>query len=97
MIWSYNPLSMHEVRRLQLRFLYLWCRAGEVIFSQALAHARQETISSFPSHELMMLVVKARRNLALYQHHDGITGTAKDFVVVDYGQRYAQRKTTSCI
>ena len=62
-------------------------RGAEVAYSLALAHVRRHAISTFPSAVLMKQLVSARRGLGLFQHHDGITGTAKDFVVVDYGQK----------
>ncbi|XP_067654229.1 alpha-mannosidase 2x-like isoform X1 [Haliotis asinina] len=65
-------------------------RSGEVIFSMAQSYARKFTSSAFPSVEMMSQLVTARRALGLFQHHDGITGTAKDFVVVDYGNRIVE-------
>nr|KAG5689842.1 hypothetical protein BaRGS_012192 [Batillaria attramentaria] len=62
-------------------------RSAEILFSLALGYARKETASNFPSVDLMRLLVMSRRSLGLFQHHDGITGTAKDFVVNDYGKR----------
>ena len=62
-------------------------RSAEVIFTLAQAYARKNTASNFPSVELMKKLVTARRSLGLFQHHDGITGTARDFVVNDYGSR----------
>ena len=64
-----------------------YLRGAEIAFSWALSHARKHGKTSQFSNDLYPLLVQGRRNLGLFQHHDGITGTAKDFVVVDYGNR----------
>jgi len=66
------------------RVLEYYLRSAEISLTLA------ATLSNQPSNfkkEYEMLDF-SRKNLALFQHHDGITGTAKDFVVNDYADRY---------
>ena len=70
------------------RVLEGYLRAGEIIFS--LAWAQMEYIGSDKTAMAEMCMEglgEARRSLSLFQHHDGITGTAKDHVVIDYGNK----------
>uniref|UniRef100_A0A670YXF9 mannosyl-oligosaccharide 1,3-1,6-alpha-mannosidase n=1 Tax=Pseudonaja textilis TaxID=8673 RepID=A0A670YXF9_PSETE len=70
------------------RVLEAHLRAAETLYSLALSHARHAGLESrYPLSDYAMLT-DARRNLGLFQHHDAITGTAKEAVVVDYGVRF---------
>ncbi|KAL2100361.1 hypothetical protein ACEWY4_004755 [Coilia grayii] len=85
--WSGYFTSRPFYKRLD-RVLESHLRAAEILYSLALAGMRREgKWSSFPTSESYKLLRAARRNLALFQHHDAITGTGKDWVVVDYGTR----------
>ena len=66
----------------------MFFRSAEIAFSLAKAYQDKVGLNNFPTTSLMEQLVDARRSLGLFQHHDAITGTAKDFVVVDYGKRW---------
>ncbi|XP_030353701.1 alpha-mannosidase 2x isoform X4 [Strigops habroptila] len=69
------------------RVLEAHLRGAEILFSLALAHARRAGAEGkYPLSDYALLS-NARRNLGLFQHHDAITGTAKEAVAVDYGVR----------
>ncbi|XP_059645198.1 alpha-mannosidase 2 [Cornus florida] len=68
------------------RVLEQTLRAAEMMMAFLLGYCQRTVCVKLPigfSHKL----TAARRNLALFQHHDGVTGTAKDHVVEDYGVR----------
>jgi len=70
------------------RILQHYLRGAEIIFS--LAWAEMEYIGSDKTamaKDCMSKLVYARQMHGLFQHHDGITGTAKDHVVLDYGEK----------
>lgn len=62
-------------------------RGAEILYSLAVAHARHAGMEGrYPTSDYSLLT-DARRNVGLFQHHDAITGTAKEDVVIDYGNR----------
>uniref|UniRef100_A0A0D6QZR4 Alpha-mannosidase 2 n=1 Tax=Araucaria cunninghamii TaxID=56994 RepID=A0A0D6QZR4_ARACU len=61
-------------------------RGAEILFAFVLSSCQKSECTQFPLPFAEKLIA-ARRNLALFQHHDGVTGTAKNHVVSDYGTR----------
>lgn len=68
------------------RVLEQTLRGAEMMMSLLLGYCQRAQCEKLPTGFSYKLTA-ARRNLALFQHHDGVTGTAKDHVVVDYGTR----------
>ncbi|XP_053195392.1 alpha-mannosidase 2 [Scomber japonicus] len=89
--WSGYFTSRPFYKRLD-RTLESTLRATEILFSLTLAEMRRfhgdgRPVAEFPAREHFGQLTAGRRNLALFQHHDAVTGTARDSVVVDYGTR----------
>uniref|UniRef100_A0A7N0ZZ82 Alpha-mannosidase n=1 Tax=Kalanchoe fedtschenkoi TaxID=63787 RepID=A0A7N0ZZ82_KALFE len=68
------------------RVLEQTLRATEMLMALLLGSCQRSQCEKLPL-SFSYKLTAARRNLALFQHHDGVTGTAKDHVVRDYGTR----------
>ncbi|KAM5299661.1 alpha-mannosidase 2 [Ctenodactylus gundi] len=84
--WSGYFTSRPFYKRMD-RILESNIRAAEILYYFALRKAQKYKINKFLLSPHYSALTEARRNLGLFQHHDAITGTAKDWVVVDYGTR----------
>uniref|UniRef100_A0A669B838 mannosyl-oligosaccharide 1,3-1,6-alpha-mannosidase n=1 Tax=Oreochromis niloticus TaxID=8128 RepID=A0A669B838_ORENI len=72
-------------------------RGAEILYSLAVANARHAGMEGrYPVSDYSLLV-DARRSVGLFQHHDAITGTAKENVVIDYGTKTKVLSASSCI
>uniref|UniRef100_A0A8C6SNJ8 mannosyl-oligosaccharide 1,3-1,6-alpha-mannosidase n=1 Tax=Neogobius melanostomus TaxID=47308 RepID=A0A8C6SNJ8_9GOBI len=71
------------------RVLESHLRGAEILYSLAVSNARHSGMEGrYPVSDYALLV-DARRSVGLFQHHDAITGTAKENVVIDYGTKRA--------
>lgn len=77
------------------RVLGHYLRSAEIVYSMTWSHMHRR--SSLMNDEtknwmtrMMKMLTDSRHSLGLFQHHDGITGTAKDHVVQDYAELMQQ-------
>ncbi|XP_004484142.2 alpha-mannosidase 2 [Dasypus novemcinctus] len=87
--WSGYFTSRPFYKRMD-RIMESHLRAAEILYYFALKQAQKYKINELLLSSHYEALTEARRNLGLFQHHDAITGTAKDWVVVDYGTRLFQ-------
>uniref|UniRef100_A0A915DEW7 Alpha-mannosidase n=1 Tax=Ditylenchus dipsaci TaxID=166011 RepID=A0A915DEW7_9BILA len=98
--YTSRPFYKHMDRTIQH-----YVRTADILFSLAnqkrqlsknsVLNAGKEDDHSFFS--MFTQLVDARRALSLFQHHDGVAGTAKDFVMQDYGDASAIASTKQII
>ncbi|ERL90403.1 hypothetical protein D910_07752 [Dendroctonus ponderosae] len=84
--WSGYYTSRPFYKRMD-RVLLSYIRAAETIEALTYHSGKRMSWDNKEATGLGHFLVSSRQELSLFQHHDGITGTAKDHVMVDYGKR----------
>lgn len=84
--WSGYYTSRPHYKRFDRQLMHM-LRSAEQLYAHALTTTRSSEAPSFFT-TLYEKLTDARRQLALFQHHDGVTGTAKDEVINDYGKKF---------
>jgi hypothetical protein len=69
------------------RILEHYLRAAEISFSLSNLMEAELENKFQNAKNLYKKLLDARRNLAIFQHHDGITGTSKHHAVNDYANK----------
>jgi len=79
-----RPFYKHMDRTVQH-----YVRTADILFTSWLWKHKSEgkKLEEFSGNELYDFLVDARRKLSVFQHHDGVTGTAKNSVVNDYANK----------
>uniref|UniRef100_A0AC34F0L8 Alpha-mannosidase n=1 Tax=Panagrolaimus sp. ES5 TaxID=591445 RepID=A0AC34F0L8_9BILA len=82
--YTSRPFYKHMDRTVQH-----YVRAADIAYAswQWKTKASRTSVEDFPGILFYDLLVTARRHLSVFQHHDGVTGTAKNDVVVDYAKK----------
>ncbi|CEF69500.1 Alpha-mannosidase 2x [Strongyloides ratti] len=71
------------------RLVQQYLRGADMIYSTSIMKYSKDInlLESYKNKVNYNLLVEGRRHMSLFQHHDGITGTAKSFVVEDYSEK----------
>ncbi|KAI6170764.1 Glycoside hydrolase and Glycosyl hydrolases 38 domain containing protein [Aphelenchoides bicaudatus] len=80
--YTSRPFYKHMDRTVQH-----YVRSADILFALAQWKAKESGKQFKFGNLLYDTLVQSRRSLSLFQHHDGITGTSRDYVVLDYGQK----------
>lgn len=62
-------------------------RSADILFTLAQWNASSATAEGSTLVSLYDRLVRARRWMSLFQHHDAVAGTARDDVVIDYAKK----------